>query len=94
MAHTDRQPSEAIFNDLKQAAKKVWERYDDTYGYASEKIARVNSITNYADNWYTFVGMFDSTNQQKMFLEVELDETTAFLMEQREHYMYLRPRFV
>lgn len=93
MAHTDRQPTDEVFNDLKQAAITVWSRYDDTYGYATEKIERINSISNYADNWYTFLGMFDAKNQAKCLLECELDETTMFLINQREHYTYVRPSF-
>lgn len=92
MAHTDRQPTDKIFEDLKQNAIKVWQTYDDTYGYATEKIDRVNSIKNYADNWYTFLGMMDSRNQAKMMIDLQ-DETVAFLLDQHEHYGYARPRF-
>lgn len=91
MAHTDRQPKDDIFQDLKQAAIVIWSRYDDTYGYATEKIDRVNSIENYADNWYTFLGMFDTQNQAKMMLEIKLDKTFDFLVVQHAHYRYVRP---
>ena len=63
MAYYDA-PSDKIFNEMKQCAIKIWQSYDDTYGYASEKIAMVNSITNVKDNWGTIVGMFDWNNQQ------------------------------
>lgn len=88
MAHTDRQPSNEIFEDLKQGAIKVWNKYDDTYGYATEKKDKVNSITNYADNWYTFLGMMDSTNQSELLTYIT-QETLDFLREQHIHYGYV-----
>lgn len=93
MAHTDRQPTQEVFDDIKQAATKVWSTYDDTYGYATEKLNRVDSIVNYADNWYTFIGMFDSRNQAKMMLELKRDDTVVFLLDQHVHYGYSRPQF-
>ena len=59
-------PSDEIFNEIKEKAIEIWQSYDDTYGYATEKITRVNSITNFKDNWGTIVGMFDNPNQQKL----------------------------
>lgn len=64
-------PSDEVFEDIKANAIKIWQTYDDTYGYASEKIDRVNSITNVKDNWGTIVGMFDSTNQAKLLALVK-----------------------
>ncbi len=87
MAHTDRQPTEAIFNDLQQAALKVWSKYDDTYGYQTEKTTQVNAITNYADNWFTFLGMMDSTNQAELLTYIQ-QEKLDFLREQHVHYGY------
>lgn len=59
-------PSDEIFNEMKQAAIDVWKTYDDTHGYASEKINKVNSITNIQDNAMVFYRMFDHFNQAKM----------------------------
>ena len=59
--------SNELFDELKRASIKIWRGYDDTYGYASEKIAYVESITNISDNWGTFIGMFDSSNQRKLY---------------------------
>ena len=56
--------SDEIFNEIKQAAIEIWNTYDDTYGYASEKINYLNSFGNIKDNWGTIVGMFDRDNQQ------------------------------
>lgn len=59
-------PSDEIFNEIKEKAIEIWQTYDDTYGYASEKINRVKEITNVRDNWGYIVGMFDNPNQQKL----------------------------
>lgn len=59
-------PSQEIFEDLKQAATQIWNTYDDTYGYRTEKLDRVNSISNYADNAMVTYRMFDGSNQTKM----------------------------
>lgn len=64
MNHTT--PTEEIFNEIKEASKTIWNTYDNTYGYATEKIERVESITNFADNVMTCYRMFDSQNQSKM----------------------------
>lgn len=63
-------PSDEVFNEVKQAAIEIWNTYDDTYGYASEKIEQVNSITNFKDNWGYMVGMFDHDNQQKLLAKL------------------------
>jgi hypothetical protein len=63
-------PSDEIFNEIKQAAIEIWQTYDDTYGYASEKIDYVNSVGNIKDNWGTLVGMFDSDNQMKLLAKL------------------------
>lgn len=55
------------FNELKNASIEIWKTYDDTYGYATEKIERVESISNVSDNYGTFIGMFDGNSQDKLF---------------------------
>lgn len=55
--------SDAVFNEIKQRAIDIWNTYDDTYGYATEKITYVQSIGNIKDNYLTIVGMFDNSNR-------------------------------
>lgn len=62
----DEAPTQKIFDQIRQAAIDIWTTYDDTHDYASEKIAQVNELLNYRDNWYTMVGMFDRYNQTKL----------------------------
>ena len=59
-------PSIDIFNEMKQAAIAIFETYDDTYGYASGKIQRIESITNLQDNAMVFYRMLDPLNQATM----------------------------
>ena len=63
-------PSAEIFNEIKEAATKVWNTKDNTYGYVTEKLNRVNSITNYADNVMICYRMFDQNNQALMRAEL------------------------
>jgi hypothetical protein len=56
-------PTDEQFNELKEKAIRVWQNYDDTYGYASEKINRIKDITNVRDNFMYVVAMFDIQNQ-------------------------------
>lgn len=86
MAHIDRQPSDEIFEDIKQAAIKVWKRYDNTYGYVDEKLDRIEPIKNYADNWWTFLGMMDSSNQLRCFSFLEKQVTVDFIEQVETHY--------
>ncbi len=61
MEHTT--PSDAIFNEIKEAATKVWNTKDNTYGYVTEKLDRMKSITNVQDNVMFFYRAFDRGNQ-------------------------------
>ena len=63
---THETPSDEIFNEMKDAAIKVWETYDNEFGYVTEKVERINSIRNYQDNVMVFYRMFDHINQYKM----------------------------
>lgn len=52
-------PSEEIFNDIKENAIKIWKTYDDTFGYVTKKLSRIENINNIED----MVAMFDHINQ-------------------------------
>ena len=56
-------PTEEIFNEMKAIASKIWNTYDNTYGYVNEKLDRINSINNIQDNAMVFYRMFDHQNQ-------------------------------
>lgn len=59
-------PSDEVFNEIKRACIELWSTYDDTHGYASEKIDQIKGIRNISDNAWYMVAMFDPTNQQKL----------------------------
>ena len=59
-------PSITIFEEMKSAAIAVWQTYDNQFGYVTEKVERVNSITNVQDNAMALYRMFDYENQAKM----------------------------
>jgi len=63
-------PTIEIFNELKEAATTVWNTFDNTYGYVTEKLEIVNSIENYADNVMISYRMFDNGNQRLMRQEL------------------------
>jgi ribosome maturation protein Sdo1 len=64
-------PSDEIFNDIKENAVKIWQTYDNTHGYASEKIGRIMDIKNVSDNAWFIVAQFDMPNQQKLLSMVK-----------------------
>jgi hypothetical protein len=72
-------PTQKVFDDIKSAALAIWRTYDDTYGYQSEKVNRIKDLKNISDNYGYIVGMFDSSNQNKLFQSVKLPETKELL---------------
>jgi malate/lactate dehydrogenase len=72
MAYYDA-PSDEIFEEIRKASIEIWETYNDTYGYATEKIDMVKSLTNFKDNWGTMVGMFDSNNQARLLAKLSVE---------------------
>lgn len=57
----------------RMIAHEIWEKYDDTYGYRTEKQTQ-NQATSSAhpDNIWSFWGQFDGDNQER-FYELALD---------------------
>lgn len=61
----------------KAIAHDVWQKYDDTYGYRTEKQERNAKVSVYdADCMIFFFGQFDPTNQNEFI--ARLMETTHF----------------
>ena len=59
-------PSDEVFNDIKENAIKLWQTYDNTYGYVDEKVNRIKDVENVQDNAWFIVSMFDTVNQSKL----------------------------
>lgn len=73
-------PTLEIFNEIKSAAISVWETYDNTYGYVTEKLEYINRLENIQDNVMVFYRMFDHINQAKM-LNVLSEESIKYIKE-------------
>jgi len=69
-------PNLFIFNDIKKNCIEIWQAYDDTYGYATEKIERVREINNIKDNCLGMVAMFDVDNMRKLLVIIEPESKT------------------
>lgn len=59
-------PSDEIFNEIKERVIEIWNSYDNTFGYATEKINRVRDLENVQDNAIYMIAMFDHVNQGKL----------------------------
>ena len=67
------EPTNEVFNEMKKAAISIWRDYDNRFGYATEKIKRVNSMENISDNAMVFYRMFDHWNKQLMVSKLSED---------------------
>ena len=59
-------PPEDVFNEVKKAAIEQWKTFDDTFGYATNKINRIKDLPNVEDNFMFIVSMFDPIQQRKL----------------------------
>ena len=71
-------PSNDIFEEIKIQAIKIWDTYDNTYGYRDEKVNYINSLTNIEDNTMVFFRMFDHINQAKLITTLS-DEAINYI---------------
>lgn len=71
-------PSEEIYQEMKNKAVEIWNTYDDTFWYRTEKLNIINSLDNVEDNAMVFYRMFDVVNQHK-FLNWLSDESLDYI---------------
>lgn len=71
-------PSEEIFQEIKVKSCYIWQQYDNTYWYVTEKVEYIDSLKNIGSNAMTIVSMFDTENQAKL-LRILSDEAVKFL---------------
>ena len=69
--------TDSQFNEVKREATAIWSEYDDTYGYATEKINRIKDLGNCRDNGMFMVGMFDFNNKRKLAEKLSKDTRKA-----------------
>jgi hypothetical protein len=72
-------PPDNMFEDLKQGAIKIWNTYDDEFGYATGKINTIKDMKNFKDNYAVIIGMFDYPNQCRLISAVELADTKLLI---------------
>ena len=73
-------PADKIFNDIKKNAIKIWQTYDNEFGYVDEKVNQIKDLKNISDNAWFIVAMFDGHNQSKL-LDLVKPETKKILVE-------------
>jgi hypothetical protein len=73
-------PSDEVFEEIRQAAIRLWQTYDNQFGYVDEKVNAIKDIANVGDNWMYMVAMFDDQNQGKLFATLK-PETVALIRE-------------
>lgn len=66
----------------RKIALEVWEKYDDTYGYRTEKQEAIKAVpSNHPDNIWSFWGPFDHSNHleflERVMTAVDRTETGA-----------------
>lgn len=59
-------PENHVFDEVKRECIKLWEKYDNTYGYVDSKVNRIKDLENVSDNFMYMVAMFDFINQTKL----------------------------
>jgi len=75
-------PPESVFEDIKTNAIKIWDTYDNTYGYRDEKVNRIKDLENISDNAWFIVAMFDKSNTIKL-LNMVRPETGKMIAQAR-----------
>ena len=71
-------PTDEIFEEVVEAAKKIWMTYDDTHGYATDKVQTIDSMDNVDNgNFMAIIGMFDTGNQFSLSNELSADAREA-----------------
>ncbi len=72
-------PPQEIFEDIKENAIKIWQAYDDTYGYSTGKINAIKDIGNVKDNAWYMVAMFDGINKLKLIKSLKPESAEMVL---------------
>lgn len=71
-------PPQEAFDEMKKACLALWDKYDDTHGYATEKKNMIKDIGNIRDNFMYMVAMFDQGNQVAVLATVSPETAEEF----------------
>lgn len=70
-------PNNVIFEEVRTKAIELWNTYDNTYEYATSKIAMIDKIENVKDNLMFMIAMFDINNQSRLARSLSQDARDA-----------------
>lgn len=70
-------PTDQVFDEVKLKCIEIWNTYDDTYGYATEKIDRIKDLKNIKDNVMYMIAMFDMSNMTILAIKLTPDTRKA-----------------
>ena len=70
-------PTDEQFEEVKAKCIQIWNTYDDTYGYATEKIDRIKNMENISDNVMYMIAMFDMSNMTKLSILLSVETRKA-----------------
>lgn len=80
-------PSEEIFQEIKVKSCYIWQQYDNTYWYVTNKVEYIDSLKNIGSHAMAIVSMFDTKNQAKL-LRILSDEAVKFLFPRMTKWDY------
>jgi len=75
----DTPPTDEIFENVRSEAIKIWQTYDDEFGYATEKIEKVKGLENIGSNFMYMFQMFDFENMAKLLVRISESSTYAII---------------
>jgi|LakMenE18May11ns_1017448.scaffolds.fasta_scaffold9843321_3 hypothetical protein len=70
-------PEQALFDELKEKCIEIWQTYDDTYNYATNKIDQLKGLHNISGNFVDMFAMFDIGNQEILAEKLSEECSTA-----------------
>lgn len=74
-------PTNEAFEEMKKCAIELWNTYENSYGYATDKVSRIKDIGNIQDNFMYILAMFDQDNQIKIIKQ--LSQSTKEVVKER-----------
>ena len=70
-------PTQALFDELKEKCIEIWQTYDDTYHYVTNKVNHLKGLHNISGNFMDMIGMFDMMNQEILAEKLSEECSTA-----------------
>ena len=79
------QPSDDIFQEIKEKSIEIWISSDFHEDYIIQKISLINDLSNVKDDWSLINRMFDFKNQLRLYETLSI-EALLFLYSMRNKY--------